>query len=142
MEETTTLQKRTNRFLRASEIGLVAFIFVLVASQIFTPADVPVALRIVAIAGIFLWAASLVVMFLYRNTDEYTHSLWSAGTSAAFIATTLLLVFGSFFEQLFYSFFIPDRLMDPSVDIATHITLPVLMLSFFAALQLKRLLTA
>ncbi|MHA7818284.1 MAG: hypothetical protein ACX930_01415 [Erythrobacter sp.] len=83
MQAMTIKQKRTNRFLRASEIGFVTFIFLTVVGEFADPATIPVWVRILAVAAFVACLASLALMFAYRNTDEYTRSLWNAGTSAS-----------------------------------------------------------
>lgn len=142
MDKATALQKRTNRFLRASEIGLATYLFVSLIAETADPLEVPTAVRIMAVSAFASCAICLVVMFVYRNADEYTQSLWVAGTSTAFIATTILTVFGGFFEQLFYKLYMPDRLLDPAVDVVSQLIFVSLLFSFFVAVQIKRLITS
>lgn len=135
-------QKRANRFLRASEVGLAMFVATTLVTETTTPEDVSFWVRWLVIAGISACAISLVVMFAYRNTDEYTRSLWNAGTSVSFIGTALLLLFGGFLEQLFYSMFIPERMLDPGMALALQYAQGVLILLFLAGVLGKRALAS
>ncbi len=83
---------RKNRAPLNLAMGLVGLLSVL-ASMAASLFSLPKG--IVTICAV-LMIASLAVMFFTRRSDEYTLSLWSAGTNAAFAAIIGWLIIGPF----------------------------------------------
>ena len=86
------IQTGTNRFVRGATVGLVGALALVVAvagellggaAQWFIP---------IGAAGIAMVASGLGTTIRERRSDEYTHSLWHAGTGAA-LATFVLVGF-------------------------------------------------
>lgn len=102
MSEPANLQKRTNRFLRSSEIGILAISIIFIAELLVGPKAAGEFLRWSVITSYFVFFASIMVLFILRNTDEFTRDLWQVGTGSAFIVLVFATVFGIMIEGLIH----------------------------------------
>ncbi|MEM8725228.1 MAG: hypothetical protein AAGE86_06885 [Pseudomonadota bacterium] len=135
MSDPTNLQKRTNRFLRSSEIGILAISIIFFAELLVGPKAAGEFLRWSVITSYFVFFASIMVLFILRNTDEFTRDLWQVGTGSAFIVLVFATVFGVMIEGLIY---IALYGAPPEKSFFNKHIGAMMLFTFYAALTIRR----
>ncbi|WP_374405713.1 hypothetical protein [Pelagerythrobacter sp.] len=73
---------------------------------------------------------SMMVMFMSRNADEYTLSLWSAGATAGFMAAVAWLIFAPLIEGFVDGATGNAHIRDWPADMGIHIGIAVFLIAF------------
>ena len=122
-----TAEKRTTMYLVMAYAGTAAIVLYLAATTL----DWPGFVRGFSIGMLLV---SLGILMRRKLRDEYIQSLWTAGTSAAFVTLVIAFLFAPFSEGFIDGLAGLDRKMDTPATLAPALAI----LGFFAGFHLKR----
>lgn len=123
-----TAEKRTTLYLVMAYAGTAAIVLYLAATTLDWP-------DFVRGFSIGLLLVSLGMLMRRKLRDEYIQSLWTAGTSVAFVTLVIVFLFAPWLEGFFDGLTGLDRKMDTPASLAPALAI----LGFFAGFHLKRL---
>ncbi len=123
-----TAEKRTTLYLVMAYAGTAAIMLYLAATTLGWP-------DFVRGFSIGMLLVSLGLLMRRKLRDEYIQSLWTAGTSAAFVTLVIVFLFAPFSEGFIDGLTGLDKKMDTPATIAPAIAI----LGFFAGFHVKRL---
>lgn len=124
-------QRKIDRSLRASEIGVLA------TGTLFATTMVGLPLFVGAIAYV-LALGSVILLYRNRKQDEFLEKHWNAGATTAFFAICLWGLLAPFTIGVFDGVTGNDQGRDAAHILASGV-LPIALIAFFAAFQLSRL---
>lgn len=142
LNPSTDRQKAVDHYLRAANIGTISLVVFSILDFYETTFGLEefgatMALATLAVVAAFVWA--MVHLFRHRNADEFTHALWSAGTTSAFIMLIFWALFGNIFAGILWAF-TGDLTAEqpPEMQFVDYWTAPICIAAFFCAFQYKR----
>lgn len=145
METVSSRQVQVDRYLKAAMIGTVAVLFYPLIHAVWAIFGINMATTILTVLGGVAAMISLVGAFIYltirRSTDEYTLSMWHAGTTTAFFSVLAWLLVGSFIETAIIAAYVATDPAhnEPDIDFIRRFAVPVTLGAFFVGFHVKRL---
>ena len=148
-------QVRTDRFLRAVDIGTIAvlvfpFLFIAAEATFLDDANddaflLPLAVALALLVYFVCETYAIFMAFRLRNNDELTQAMWSSGTNFAFFAAIFWLFIAVWIEAIWTAIFLApveagaSAAADDSMSFVNEWASIVVLGAFFAGIQFKRL---
>ncbi|MEM1051381.1 MAG: hypothetical protein AAGI28_04725 [Pseudomonadota bacterium] len=120
-------------------LGGSSFAALLILQLVFPAPDIPAPVHILGLISVAVTIACLILMILYRNTDEYIRSLWQAGVSASFIVAILVTFFGAGIEVGFRRYVLDEPQGSSDPTFAMNYGTLLLVAIFFAVIATQHL---
>ena len=140
MTPSNQTERGAKRFLYAAPAGAVCFAFTLACFFLMPDkADVPSWLLWLIYPAMVVVVISLIMLIIYRKSDEYTLSLWHRAVSAALLVGIVLGFFGSAIEEFIDRFFYGTRSVKELEPFVSALASEAMVLVLFAAIAFEHL---